>query len=77
MTTRRHRIVHPEFAEIADAFTSAPREGFGAQLCVSVAGEIVLDLAEGIAHDAIMTVYSATKRRGRLHARAPGSTAAN
>ena len=54
-------VVHPRFEAIAERFLAFPRNGFGAQLCVSVAGEIVLDLADGIGADAIMTVYSSSK----------------
>jgi CubicO group peptidase (beta-lactamase class C family) len=52
---------HPDFADVAERFRAEQRNGFGAQLCVSVAGEVVLDLADGIAPDAIMTVYSSSK----------------
>jgi CubicO group peptidase (beta-lactamase class C family) len=54
-------MVHSAFAEVAEQFRATERQGFGAQLCVSVAGEVVLDLADGIAHDAIMTVFSSSK----------------
>jgi hypothetical protein len=49
---------HPDFAGVAERFLAEQRDGFGAQLCVSAGGEVVLDLADGIAPDAIMTVYS-------------------
>ena len=60
------RVAHPDFAEVAERFQTAPRDGFGAQLCVSVGGEVVLDLVDGIADDAIMTIYSSGKGAAAL-----------
>lgn len=58
-------LVAPGFERVAEEFhATAPSDG--SQLSVRVDGATVLDLAAGIAHDAVMTVYSCSKGAAAL-----------
>ncbi|MCB9780613.1 MAG: beta-lactamase family protein [Alphaproteobacteria bacterium] len=65
---RVHGAVHPAFRRVADVFEQNLRQERGAALCVTVAGETVVDLWAGEARegapweaDTLCTVFSATK----------------
>jgi CubicO group peptidase (beta-lactamase class C family) len=56
-----HRYVVERFGPVAELFAARATDDYEAQLAVYVRGELVVDLAAGIAPDALMTVYSSSK----------------
>jgi CubicO group peptidase (beta-lactamase class C family) len=55
-------VIDPRFRAVAERFERYLEEdGFAAQLSIRLHGELVLDLAGGVAHDALTGVYSVSK----------------
>ena len=60
--TITHRDVAPGFEAVAAVVEAAAADDdYQAQLHVRVGGRVVVDIAAGIAPDALMTVYSSSK----------------